>query len=106
MAEKSPRTRFSLVKHADGTYGIECLLIIRKDINGRYPQFIEEKIGKSTLVSERFYLLIKDCIKDFKDVCVAVDDLNGTYSEVIRKCEETGDWKRFPFKKCQMVYHK
>ncbi len=98
------KSRFFIIKHDDGTYGIECLLYIRKDKWGRYPAFITEQTKGKNGDCEKYYLLVKDCYTSFKEACINVDKLNQAYTEVIKKCEESGDWKRFPFRRAPLVY--
>lgn len=54
----------------------------------------------------KYYLLIEDNITSLATAQKQADDLNQKYSDILNKCEDTGDWTAFPFTDKPIIFYK
>jgi len=97
---------FFHVAHYDKTYGIECQITVYRALLGKHPDFLKAYEGDRYGYNTKFYLLIEDCIEDEAAAEEKCQELNRKYSDLIIRCEETGNWDDFPFKDKEVVYYK
>lgn len=97
---------FRHLRNIDGTYRIECLLIVYRQKLGKHPDFLKPVGDNITGYYTKYFLSIEDNILSEEQAVRKANDYNKKYDSLIEKCEDTGDWSDFPFKDCEIIYYK
>lgn len=90
----------------DGTYRIECRCIIYRAMLGKHPNWAKPQGNAKDGFYTKYYLLIEDNITSLATAQKQADDLNQKYSDILTKCEDTGDWTAFPFTDKPIIFYK
>lgn len=92
--------------NGDGTFGVECRVIVYRAKLGKHPDFLkpigDEKFGFNT----KYYLLVDDDIPTLEEATTKANEYNEKYGAMLTKCEDTCNWDEFPFKDALIVYYK
>jgi hypothetical protein len=97
---------FYPVDNNDGTYRIECRCIIYRAMLGKHPDWAKPQGDAKDGFNTKYYLLIEDDIASLATAQKRADDLNHKYSDILTKCEDTGDWTTFPFTDRPIIFYK
>ena len=83
------------MENNDGTWRIECVCIIYRALHGMHPDWAKPTGDAS-----------EDGIKSMMKAVTRAEELETQYGELVRNCENTGDWTDFPFKDKEIIYYK
>lgn len=101
--------KFFVYENPEKTYHIECFIVIYRHRLRKYPDFLSDFDSPKSIrdgFTTKFYLLVKDDIETKEMADKLCKEYNEQYSKMIDECEDTGNWDKFPFKKCPLVYYK
>lgn len=98
---------FYAMKNPEGTYRIECMICIYREKFGKHPDFLKDLEGDAhTGFNTKYALLVRDDIDSEVSASALASDYNHQYDDLITSCEDTSDWKQFPFKDCEPIYYR
>ena len=97
---------FFIMDNNDGTYRIECKLIVYRNLHGKHPDFLKPEGNAKLGFNTKYFLLIEDNIADKSNAISKANKLNADYNKIITECENSGDWTKFPFKNSPIIYYK
>lgn len=97
---------FYPVNNQDGTYRIECKCTIYREMLNKHPDWAKPEGNAKDGFNTKYYLLIEDDIASLTIAQKQADDLNHKYSDILTKCENTGDWTTFPFTDKPIIFYK
>ena len=99
---------FIVVSNNDmsGTYHIECRCVIYRAKYGKHPDWAKPEGDKDMGFNTKYFLLIEDNIQSESEAKKKAQYYEDKYADMIRKCEDTGNWDVFPFKNNEIVYYK
>lgn len=103
---KSNQHFYVIKNQNEDTYRIECRLVVYRAKLKQHPDFLHPTGDAKDGFYTKYYLLIKDDISSEQAADDSCDKLETDYRTIIETAEDTGDWSRFPFKNCQIVYYK
>ena len=99
----------------EGKYIVVFRITIYREKLGKHPDFLksfgDEKHRKDGF-STKFWFLAKDengneLVELSKEEATNISNvMNEKYVDMLYRCEDTGDWDEFPFKNCEIIYHK
>lgn len=90
----------------EGTYHIECRLVVYRAMLGKHPDFLHPTGDPVDGFYTKYYLLIEDNISSEITADEHCDKLEHDYGTIIENAEQTGNWDKFPFKDSAIVYYK
>ncbi len=99
---------FFMADNGDGTYRIECLFVVYRELFGHHPSFLpqDEERGKREGFSTKFWFLVEDDIEPDK-INNRLEFYKNTYSKQIFDIEKDDKkWESFPFKDKPVIYSK
>lgn len=97
---------FYPVDNNDGTYRIECRCIIYRAMLGKHPDWAKPQDDAKDGFNTKYYLLIEDDIVSLAAAQKQANNLNHKYSDILTKCEDTGNWTSFPFTDRPIIFYK
>lgn len=97
---------FGAIENNDGTWRIECVCIIYRALHGKHPDWAKPTGDAITGFNTKYFLLIEDDIKSMMKAVTRAEELEAQYGDLVRNCENTGDWTDFPFKDKEIIYYK
>lgn len=92
--------------NGDGTFGVECRVIVYRALLGKHPDFLKPEGNEKEGFNTKYYLLVADDIATLEEANQLAKEYNKKYSAIQNKCEKTGNWDEFPFKDALIVYYK
>ena len=97
---------FSIIKNPEGTYHIECLFVVYRELFGEHPSWIDCPGDARDGFNTKFYFLIEDDLS-LEDATAKLKDYVDNYSKLIITIEnDKNRWDEFPFKDKPIVYTK
>lgn len=97
---------FNAVENNDGTWRIECRCVIYRALHGKHPDWAKPTGDAKTGYYTKYILLIEDEIKSMKTATDRANELENRYADMVRECEDTGDWHSFPFKDKEIISYR
>ena len=99
---------FEYFKNNDGTFHIECLFVVYRELFGHHPDFLpqDEERGKREGFSTKFWYLVEDDLTK-EEARLHLKDYRKKYDRLITAIEHDDKrWNEFPFKDKDVVYSK
>lgn len=97
---------FYPVDNRDGTYRIECRCVIYRASLGKHPSWAKPEGDARLGYNTKYFLLIEDDIQTEADAIKKANEYEAKYGNILVQCEDTGDWRNFPFTNKLIVYYK
>ena len=97
---------FNTIENGDGTWRIECRCVIYRALHGKHPDWARPTGDAATGYYTKYFLLIEDGFKSLMKAITRTEELENQYADIIRNCEDTGDWSKFPFADREIIYYK
>lgn len=97
---------FSAIENNDGTWRIECRCVIYRALHGKHPDWAKPTGDAVMGFNTKYYLLIEDNIKSMMKAIIKAEELESRYADIVRKCEDSGDWTDFPYKDNKIIFYK
>ena len=97
---------FRAVDNEDGTWSVRTIIVIYRQKFGKHPDFLQNMQGDAKIgYNTKYCLLIEDDLTK-EQAEKRADELYARYDALQSHCENTGDWRDWPFKDAVVCWAK
>lgn len=97
---------FRIMNNNDGTWHIECLCVIYRALFGKHPEWAKPEGDAVNGYNTKYFVMVEDNIVTEEEAKQKANVYENKYGKLIKECEDSGNWDKFPFKDNTIVYYK